>query len=132
MTVIDGRNAVLGRLASHAAKALLKGEEIVIINAEKAIITGDKNQVLGKYLKLRSIGSPQHGPFYPKRPELIVRRTIRGMLPYKKSRGRQALKNLRVYTSQPEGVQGAKSLAKEIRTSYITVGDLARRLGWKE
>ena len=129
--IIDGTNAILGRLASHAAKMLLKGEEVTIVNAERIIITGVKKKIVGKYLKRRRIGSPQHGPFFPTKPDLIVRRTIRGMLPYKTARGRVALKKLRVYVSKPEEIKGAKSLAKEIRTSYITVEELAKNLGWK-
>lgn len=141
--IIDGTNAILGRLAAHAAKALLKNEEVAVVNAEKIIITGDAKGITGKYLKRRRIGSPQHGPFFPTRPELIVRRTVRGMLPYKTSRGRDAMRKLRVYAGQPPGMQNAQSsaasnqrlligMAKEVRTDYITVGKLAERLGWKE
>ena len=39
--IIDGDGAVAGRLASTAAKTLLKGEDVIIVNAEKAIITGE-------------------------------------------------------------------------------------------
>src|SRR3989337_1637 len=97
MIVVDGKNAVLGRLAGKVAKELLNGEEVAIVNAHKIIITGDRKKILEKYLFRRQIGSPQHGPFFPKKPELIVKRTVRGMLPYKTPKGRNALKKLRVY-----------------------------------
>lgn len=131
MIVIDGDSAVLGRLASHAAKTLLKGEDMVIVNADRVIITGEKKKIVGKYLKLRRLGSPQHGPFFPKSPDMIVKRTVRGMLPYKSPKGRAALKKLRVYAGNPEGFKNAKSFdIKEIRTDFITVGRLAKQLGW--
>ena len=41
MTIIDGKNAILGRLASDTAKRLLSGETVEIINAKDVIITGN-------------------------------------------------------------------------------------------
>ncbi|MBI4018027.1 MAG: 50S ribosomal protein L13 [Candidatus Aenigmarchaeota archaeon] len=132
MIVINAKNAVLGRMASEVARQLKNGEEVVIINAEQAIITGNKKQIVGKYLKRRRIGSPQHGPFFPKKPDMIVRRTVRGMLEYKKPSGRAAFKRLRVHIG-PAGLEGgeARSVAiKEIKTDYIKVAELAKALGW--
>lgn len=129
--IIDGKDAVLGRLASTTAKKLLKGEEITIINAEKIILTGRPNDIKQEYLKKRQIGSPQHGPFFPRQPEKIVRRTIRGMLPYKTPKGRAAFKKLRVYTGA-NGMEGEKIGVKTIHSSYMTVKDVAKILGWKE
>ena len=43
--VIDGKGAILGRLASYAAKEALKGEEIVILNCEEVIISGNKQMI---------------------------------------------------------------------------------------
>lgn len=126
--VINGENAVLGRLASRTAKSLLKGEEVSIINAGKIIITGDRKLILNRYLERRRMGSPQHGPFFPKKPDHIVRRTVRGMLPYKTARGRQAMKRLHVYTAAPAGLE-AKKEPTEIRTSYVTVAKIAENLG---
>ena len=124
--IINGKDAVLGRLASYTAKKLLAGEEVSIVNAEKVIITGDSVEITKKYLKKRSIGSPQHGPFFPTKPDLIVRRTVRGMLPYKTNKGRIAFKKLRVYIGTPVEMEKGESIAvKTVRTSYMTVGDLA-------
>ena len=129
--IINGKNAVLGRLASLSAKKLLSGEEIVIVNAEKVIITGRPTQIRAKYIARRQIGSPQHGPFYPKEPHAIVRRTIRGMMP-KEKKGRAAFKKLRVYAGVPHGMQEGESLAvKTITSNFMTVGDLAKTLGWQ-
>ena len=100
LMIIDGTNAVLGRLSSYAAKQMLKGEEVVIINAEKIIITGNKKSTVGKYLNRRRIGSKHHGPFFPKMPDLVVRRSVRGMLP-KTKKGRAVFKKLKVHTGLP-------------------------------
>ncbi|HLD49410.1 MAG TPA: 50S ribosomal protein L13 [archaeon] len=126
--IIDGKNAVLGRVASHTAKQLLKGEEVAICNADKIIITGRKKDIVNKYLARRRRGSPQHGPFFPKNSDAIVRRTIRGMLP-KTKKGREALKKLTVIKAAKENAKQLEE--KEIKTAYITVGELAKTLGGK-
>lgn len=128
MTLIfDADGAVLGRLASQVAKTLLKGEEVVVINAEKAVITGSPKFVKERYLEKLRIGSPQHGPYTPRRADLIVQRAIRGMLPYTKSRGEAAFKKLRVYKGTPAGVKGEiKSMKREIHSRFMIVGELSR------
>ena len=129
--IIDGKDAVLGRLASTTAKKLLSGEEVTIINAEKIILTGRPIEIKKQYLQRRQIGSPQHGPFFPREPQKIVRRTIRGMLPYKTPRGRTAFKKLRVYTGT-NGMEGEKVGVKAIKSNFMTVGDVAKIIGWRE
>jgi len=133
--IIDGKNAVLGRLASLSAKALLKGEEVKIVNAEKVIMIGDPRGIVVDFLKKREIGSPHHGPFYPKKPDLIVRRSIRGMLPYKTNKGRAAFKKLKVYIGMPkelEKIKMEKIAQKRVHTKFITIGEIAESLGWRE
>lgn len=132
--IIDAKNAILGRLASHVAKQLLNGKEVVIVNSVDIIITGNPKQIVGKYLKRRRRGSPQHGPFFPKKPDLIVRRTIRGMLP-KTKKGRDAFKKLRVHISVPDDLKDKKMekvAIKGVRINSISLGELAKALGWKE
>lgn len=127
--IIDAKNAVLGRLASTAAKELLKGNDVVIFNAEKAIITGDRNVLMNKYLERRRRGSPQHGPFFPRQAQLIVRRTVRGMLPYKTNKGRTALRKLRVYKDEIKDLKEKPiSLEKKINTKFVYVKELAKML----
>jgi large subunit ribosomal protein L13 len=131
--VIDGKNTVLGRLATFVAKELLKGNEVSVVNVEKVIITGSPKKIVGNYLKKRRIGSPHHGPFFPKKPDLILRRTVRGMLP-KTSRGRNAFKKLRVYIDIPKDIEkkDMKSIGeKEVKTNFISLGELAKSLGWR-
>ena len=133
MKVIDGKNAVLGRLASMTAKSLLAGEEIAIVNAEKIIVTGNPKRLVEKYLERRRRGSPQHGPFFPKQPHAIVQRAVRGMMPYKTKKGRAALKKLRIYIGMPDEFKNEKLesiAAKPVRADYIRIGDVAKTLGW--
>ncbi len=129
--IIDGKNAVLGRLAVSAAKKLLEGEEVHIYNAEKVIITGRPLDIKKKYIERKARGGPHHGPFFPRLPNMIIRRTIRGMLPYKTNKGRTAFKKLRVYNGMPDGIKTEKIATKTIRSKYITVGDIAKTLGWR-
>ena len=135
MLVIDADGAVLGRLASYVAKKLLKGEEVHIINAEKAIITGDPQTIIKKYLEKIQRGNPHHGPFFPRQPHRILRRAIRGMLPYKKAKGRNALKRLRVYVGVPENLKGVEivRMKEKKKCKFITLLELSKRIGrWKE
>lgn len=135
--IIDAKNAVVGRLASDVAKKLLNGDKILIINAEQAILTGNPQQIKANYFERRTRGSPQHGPFFPKRPDLILRRIIRGMLPYKKHKGRNAMKRLRIFVGFPENAQGkhimiSEKAMKPVKTNYITLANLSKSLGWSE
>lgn len=135
MIVIDAEGAVLGRLASYVAKSLLNGNEVHIINAEKAIITGDPKVILEKYLNRINRGNPHHGPFFPRQPHRILRRAIRGMLPYKKAKGRDALKRLRVYVGVPEELKDKEAIKMKLKKKckYITLLELSKRIGgWKE
>ncbi len=136
MAIIDADNAVLGRLASIVAKRLLKGEEIIIVNAEKSVIIGNKSFIIQKYQKRREIGSVRKGPYYPKMPDRILSRTVRGMLPVKKPHGKEAYRRLKVYMGVPnefkskkfEVIEDAKNNKME---GFITLKDLSIQLGAK-
>jgi len=136
MAVIDADNLILGRLASVVAKRLLNGEEIIIVNAEKSVIIGDRHYIVNKYLERRNIGSVRKGPYYPRMPDRILRRTVRGMLPMKKSRGKEAYKRLKVYMGVPkeyqsvplEKIEEAKNNKLE---GFITLKELSIQLGAK-
>lgn len=142
MKVIDASNLIVGRLATAVAKELLKGEKVVIVRAEEGVITGSKTATFEKYLhrrQRRSIVNPaRHGPFFPRRPEGIIRRAVRGMLPYKKTRGRKAYKNLRVYSGLPREYEGEKietlepaNVAKLKIPRFIKLKELSSLLGAK-
>jgi len=104
MKIIDGKNAILGRLAGYAAKESLKGEEIIILNCEQVIITGNKKNIKEGFEKKRGrVGSGQKGPKYSMTNEKIVKRAIRGMLPnHRKGRGKITYKKIKCYAGIPE------------------------------
>ena len=135
-TIIDASGLILGRMASIVAKRLLSGEKIIIVNAEKAVISGKRKIIIEEARKFLEIGHPGKGPYHPRRPDQIVRRTIRGMLPRKKPKGQRALKRLRVYIGVPEDLKDKKTEtipevdASKLRCSYISVSDLAKEIGW--
>ncbi|MEM0480652.1 MAG: 50S ribosomal protein L13 [Candidatus Aenigmatarchaeota archaeon] len=137
--VIDASNKVAGRLASEIAKLLLSGYKVYVVNAEKAIISGKKEVIIREFLNRRARGDPYKGPFYPKRPDNIFRRMVRGMLPYKKERGKRALKNLKVYIGFPEELKKLSDKiinlkvkdASELTCEYVTIEEISRAIGWK-
>ncbi len=136
MAIIDATDAPIGRLASIVAKRLLKGEEIFIVNAEKAIITGNKNEIKERYRRKREIGGTKRkGPFFPRMPHLILKRTVRGMLPYQQPKGRKAYKRLKVFIGIPDELKDKEIEKIEFKKSlnYITLKELSEYLGvkWK-
>jgi large subunit ribosomal protein L13 len=138
MTVINADGLIMGRLASSVAKRLLAGETISIVNAEKAIISGSRVTTLGEYREKRTIGSREFGPYFPRRPERIIKRTVRGMLPYKRARGKDALSRLKVHVGVPAELRDSEmtvleeaSVERLSTARYITVGDLSRKFGSK-
>lgn len=129
--IVDAEGLILGRLATKLAKNLLKGETITVINTEKAIITGNPDSTVQRYFEKRERGDPNKGPFYPRYPDKLFKRVVRGMLPYKKDRGMKAFRRLKVVVGNPDGLKGEKiSKAEEdIKCKYITVKDLCKKLG---
>ncbi len=132
-TIIDANGALLGRLSTHAAKRLLGGEDIAIINAEKAIISGKKASIKKQYKAKREVGTYRKGPFFPRMPDRIVKRTIRGMIPYQTPHGRAAFKRLKCYIGVPKEFEGEKTeiieQAKKQPVGFITIEELSRSLG---
>ena len=137
----DASGKVSGRLSSLVAKRLLSGDRVIIFNVEKAVITGKRSMIIGEYMKFMKVQSKinprRHGPFKPKTPQGIFRLMLRGMLPRKKAKGKNALKRLRVYAGVPPGLEGAniedspEADYKESPHGYMTVAEIARRLGWR-
>ena len=137
--VIDATNHIAGRLASNVAKLLLQGNRVTVINSEKIMISGRNRSIINEYkqfLKISSILHPKHGPFHPRRPDTIISRMVRGMLPRDKPSGKEALSRLRVYIGIPKDVKSLERIQIEkakIRKSsalYTSVEELARNVGW--
>jgi len=101
--IIDGKNATLGRLASFAVKKSLLGNNVVIVNCNDVVIVGNPRSIIKDYKETRKRGgSSLQGPFFPRIPERIVKRTARGMLSYKQGRGKAAFKRIICHNEIPE------------------------------
>ncbi|MDE1860830.1 MAG: 50S ribosomal protein L13 [Candidatus Micrarchaeota archaeon] len=138
--IIDGSSKILGREASFVAKQLLSNKNVVIINAEKMVISGHRKDILTKYkdlVELKDKANPEHSPYWSRRPDLFVKRVIRGMLPYKRPKGKAAYKNLRVYIGVPHNLKDAKVRVaegknpNEIYENIMTIKELTTLLGYK-
>ena len=144
--VFDAQDKVLGRLASHVASTLLvtrrEGDpkRVIIINAEKAIVTGAKDRILADYDRKYKLNHPRKGPFFPRMPDMILKRTVRGMLPYQaKSSGRRALRNLRVEIGCPSSLSGDlpegheagddSKIRRPLPQRFVRLGDISANLG---
>jgi large subunit ribosomal protein L13 len=139
MIVVDAKDLILGRLATNVAKKALLGETINIINCEKAVITGNKNTILSLYKRRMEMGVHTNGPFLPRMPDRFVRRTIRGMLPYKTPKGRDAYKRIMCFSGIPKEFASEKTITfvnanidKLPYLKFITVKEICKFLGAKE
>ena len=111
--VIDGTDHVAGRLSSNVAKLLLKGNRVTVVNCEKIMMSGTRSNQIKEYrefLEINSIINPKHGPVHYRRPDTLMAKMIRGMLPHdRKPSGRKAHSRLRTYNGSPKEL---KTLAK--------------------
>ncbi len=138
MIVIDATDLLVGRMATFVAKAALKGEKVAVVNCENAVISGSKSEVIAKYKRKKEMGIPSKGPFQPRFPDRFVRRIIRGMLPYKKPKGRDAYRRVMCYIGTPEHLKEndkitieAAKVDKLPTLKYIKVEDICKELGYK-
>ena len=136
MIIVDATDTILGRLASFVAKKALSGEEVVVVNSERAVVSGRKNNVFKMFEERRSRGTPSTGPFYPKQPHLILKRAVRGMLPYKKPRGRDALKRVKCYKGVPKRFEGKELVVLENakytklpNLNYVYLEEISKKIG---
>jgi large subunit ribosomal protein L13 len=133
--VVDASGLILGRAASLIAKRLLNGESIVVVNAEKAVVTGSRARVIAFYTAARARGSVRSGPHFPRYPDRIFRRTVRGMVPHLKTRGKLAMDRLEVHIGVPasyrstpaQTLEGAR--ARPALRPPLTLAEITRLLG---
>ncbi|MFX1338959.1 MAG: 50S ribosomal protein L13 [Promethearchaeota archaeon] len=146
--LLDAKNKILGRFCSQVAKKALLGEHIVIINAKDAIISGTKGNIHDKYLSKLNISTatnPRRGPFWPRRPDTLMRNVIKKMLPRKKLRGKEALQRIHVYIEDiperfkhryknlsPSEINNADKTRLSFYNKFITLENLCLRIGWKK
>ena len=137
--IINADNLIVGRLASFAAKKALMGEEVIIVNSEKAVFSGNKKDVFEKFRRKIKMGNVFKGPFVSRTPDKIVRRAIRGIVDYKKYRGMQAYKKIRCFVSIPERYKHEKIESLEMahinklpNLKYVKVKEISKFLGKNE
>ena len=141
--VVDARDCIVGRVASQVAQRALDGDRVAVVNAERAVITGSEDDVMSTYRQRDAVGSDT-GPNYPKRPDRIFKRAVRGMVPYKKDRGREALGRLRVYVGNPYDAASSRgedgkaveaevledtSLDRLSNIKFVSLGTVSENLG---
>lgn len=147
-TVLDATDKILGRFCSQVAKMVLLGENIVIINAKNAIISGKKGNIHENYLAKLNISTatnPTRGPYWKRRPDTFMRRVIKQMLPRKKLRGKEALRRVHVYISDiperfkkryqkltPSELPNCDKTRLSYYNRYITLENLCERIGWNK
>jgi large subunit ribosomal protein L13 len=127
-------------MGSKVAKLLLNGNSVVIINADKVLLSGSRANIMQDFfdrLKIASVVHPKHGPFHPRTPAGMLTRMIRGMIPRSKTSGLEALRRLRVYIQPPEDLAKAtytnfeEAKATKPLAYYTSLGEVAQRIGWK-
>ncbi|QCC52006.1 50S ribosomal protein L13 [Halapricum salinum] len=132
--IVDARDCIMGRVASQVAERAMDGESVAVVNVERAVITGSEDDVTSKFQKRRELGSDR-GPAYPKRPDGIFKRAIRGMVPYKEQKGRAAFENVRVYVGNPYDDEGeileGTSLDRLSNIKFVQLDELSESLGAK-
>ena len=139
--VVDATDHIAGRLSSNVAKLLLKGNRVSIVNCDKIMISGARSNIISEYrefLEINSINHWKHGPKHPRRPDTIMKKMIRGMLPREKTSGKEAHKRLRTYIGSPKEVKSfkkikfEKAMIKKPSSNYTTMANLGRTIGWTE
>jgi large subunit ribosomal protein L13 len=137
VTIVNADGLTLGRMASVIAKKLLNGEKVIVVNAEKAVLSGKRKSKVAEAKEFLEVGSPGRGPFHYRQPDRILRKTVRGMLPFKQSKGKMAYNRLKVFIGVPEALQSQQMItleeaqAAKLKGPYFTLGELAKEIGWK-
>jgi large subunit ribosomal protein L13 len=140
MKIIDATDMIAGRMATKVAKLALEGEEIAIVNCEKAIMSGTQKMLVTEYRTREARVQPFQGPFKKRMPDRIIKFMIRGMLPHgskwtEGSRGRMAFSRIKCYIGVPlefkdkkfESVPGAEASGLKTQ-NHLTIGELSRLL----
>jgi large subunit ribosomal protein L13 len=126
--LVDARDKVLGRLASEIATILRgknkpiftphmdAGDYVVLINADKVVLTGDKLEKKIYYRHSGYVGGLKKATakeMLQKRPETLIRLAVKGMLP-KNSLGRRQLTKLKIYAGPDHPHQAQRPEKLEI------------------
>jgi len=138
VTLVNAESLIVGRMCSKVAKRLLNGEQIIVVNAEKIIISGKRKSKVAEAHKFLEVGAPERGPFHSRRPDRIVRKTVRGMVPWSQPKGKTAYKRLKVFLGVPDELKGQKmetidqANAAKLTGPHFTLGEFAIEIGWNQ
>ena len=136
VTLVNADGLIVGRMCSKVAKRLLNGEEVIILNAEKAVFSGKKKSKVLEAHKFLEVGAPMRGPFHYRRPDRFLRKTVRGMVPFKQPKGKSAYKRLKVFMGVPLELKGQEMITFEEASSahlkgpHFTLAEMAKEIGW--
>ncbi len=137
VTYVNAEGLIVGRMASYVAKRLLNGEQVVILNAEKAVFSGKQKSKVAEAKQFLEVGAPERGPFHYRRPDRMVKKTLRGMLPYAQPKGKTAFKRLKVFMGIPLEFKNEKLItfeeasASKTKGPQFTLAEMAKEIGWK-
>ena len=138
ITFVNAEGLIVGRMCSKVAKRLLNGEEVIILNADKAVFSGKKKSKVAEAKQFLEVGAPERGPFHYRRPDRYLRKTVRGMVPFKLPKGKSAFKRLKVYMGVPlefkdmQMITFSEASAANLKGPHFTLAELAREVGWNE
>lgn len=136
--IVNAEGLILGRMCSRIAKRLLNGEEVIIVNAEKAVLSGKRKSKVAEAKQFLEVGAPERGPFHYRRPDRIVLKTVRGMLPIKQAKGKNAIARLRVFMGIPKELKDQKTetvkdaSSAKLKGPQLTLSELAKEIGWNQ
>jgi large subunit ribosomal protein L13 len=136
--IVNAEGLILGRMCSRVAKRLLNGEDVIIVNAEKAVLSGKRRSKVAEAKQFLEVGAPKRGPFHYRRPDRIVLKTVRGMLPIRQTKGKNALARLRVFMGVPKELKDQKTetvadaSSANLKGPQFTLGELAKEIGWNQ
>ena len=136
VTLVNAEGLIVGRMCSKVAKRLLNGEEVIILNAEKAVFSGKKKSKVAEAKQFLEVGAPMRGPFHYRRPDRFLRKTVRGMLPFKQPKGKSAYKRLKVFMGIPlelkdqQMITFTEAQSTKLRGPHFTIGEMAKEIGW--
>ena len=136
ITFVNAEGLIVGRMCSKVAKRLLNGEEVIILNSEKAVFSGKKKSKIAEAHLFLEVGAPMRGPFHYRRPDRFLRKTVRGMVPFKQPKGKNAYKRLKVFMGVPLEFKDQKMItfdeaqSSDLKGPHFTLGELAKEIGW--
>ena len=137
-TLVNAEGLIVGRMCSKVAKRLLNGEEVIILNAEKAVFSGKRKSKVAEAKQFLEVGAPERGPFHYRRPDKYLRKTVRGMLPFKQPKGKSAYKRLKVFMGIPRELKGQEMItfseasSANLKGPHFTLVELAKEVGWSK